>query len=92
MYIQKKHHQYLLNEYWFWRDSNAQEIDLMAKRAGGFDIFEIKPSQTILPRHFKQLDYFEKIAKGKVKNKTLVYGGGEGQERTEYKVRVWDYR
>ena len=88
--LKKNHHQYLLNEYWFWRDSNAHEIDLLTKRAGGFDIFEIKSTQTILPKHFKQLDYFENVAKGKVKNKTLIYGGEKPQKRTGYSVWSWE--
>ncbi len=87
--LKKNHHQYLLNEYWFWKDSNAHEIDLLTKRAGGFDIFEIKSTMTILPRYFKQLDYFENIAKGKVKSKTLIYGGVERQVRTGYLVKGW---
>ena len=87
--LKKNHHQYLLQEYWFWQESHGREIDLLTKRAGGFDIFEIKSTQTILPKHFKQLDYFEKIANGKVKNKTLIYGGEERQERTGHLVRGW---
>lgn len=88
--LKKNHHEYQLQEYWFWRDSNAHEIDLLTKRAGGFDIFEIKSTQTILPKHFKQLDYFAEIAEGKVKKKMLIYGGEEEQDRTRYLVRGWD--
>ncbi len=66
--LKRNHHQYQLHDYWFWRDSNAREIDLLTKRAGGFDIIEIKSTQTVLPKQFKQLDYFTEISKGKVKS------------------------
>lgn len=88
--LKKNHHQYLLREYWFWRDSHGKEVDLLTKRGGGFDIYEIKATQTVLPKLFRSLDYFSDIAQGKVKTRTLVYGGQENQDRTHYLVRTWD--
>ena len=87
--LKKNHHEYLLHDYWFWRDSNGREVDLLTKRGGGFDIFEIKSTQTILPKLFKNMDYFSELTKGKVKSRTLIYGGEEVQERTRYGVRGW---
>ena len=87
--LKQNHHRYLLKEYWFWRDSAGHEIDLLTLSGGGFDIFEVKSTRTVLPKLFKGLDYFEKLAGDKVLSKTLVYGGEEGQKRTEYKVRGW---
>lgn len=88
--LKKNHHQYLLRDYWFWRDSHGNEVDLLTKKGGGFEIFEIKSSQTILPQQFKGLDYFSEITNGKVNTQTLIYGGGENHDRTKYKIRTWN--
>ena len=88
--IKKNHHGYQLQDYWFWRDANGHEVDLLTNRAGGFDIFEIKATQTILPKLFQGMDYFASITAGKTKTKTLIYGGEENQDRTKYAVRTWD--
>lgn len=87
--LKKNHHQYQLQDYWFWRDSHGHEIDLLTKRGGGFDVFEIKSTQTILPKLFNEMDYFSEISKGKVKAKTLIYGGNDSHDRTSYRVRTW---
>ncbi len=88
--LKKNHHQYQLQDFWFWRDSNGNEVDLLTKRGGGFDVYEVKSSQTVLPQHFAGLDTFSEIAINKVKSKTLIYGGTDTHERTQYKVRGWD--
>ena len=87
--IKRNHHQYQLLNYWFWRDSNGNEIDLLTKRGTGFNIYEIKSTQTVLPRLIKGMAYFDKISKGTVKKKTLIYGGDESYERTHFNVRSW---
>ena len=70
--LKKNHHRYLLRDYWFWRAFHGHEVDLLTKSGGGFEIFEIKSTQTILPKLFKGLDYFSGLAKGQVKACTLV--------------------
>lgn len=87
--VKKNHHQYALLDYWFWRDSSGNEVDLLTKRGGSFDIFEVKSSQTVLPKSFEGLDYFSDITRGQVKNQTLIYGGEENEDRTKYWVRSW---
>lgn len=88
--MKKNHHDYLLRNYYFWRDANGHEVDLLYKDGVNFDIYEIKSTQTILPKLFKGLDYFEKVVNSKVSRKTLVYGGSENQNRTHYDVRRWN--
>lgn len=88
--LKKNHHQYLLREYWFWRDSNGHEIDLLTRRGGGFDIFEIKSTQTVLPKLFNGMKYFSDISNGKVKNQTLIYGGQDSHDRSVHRVRSWN--
>jgi predicted AAA+ superfamily ATPase len=88
--IKRNHHNYALKEYWFWRDSNGHEIDLLTKKGTRFDIYEVKSGSTVLPRFFKGMDYFADLTQGRVHSRTLIYGGDENQNRTNYKVRVWN--
>jgi len=87
--VKKNHHDYLLRDYYFWRDTNGNEVDLMYKKGMDFNIYEVKSTQTVLPKLFKGMDFFEDVANSKINTKTLIYGGSENQDRTKYKVRVW---
>lgn len=85
----RNQHQYLFQEYWFWRDSNGNEVDLLTKNGLNLDIFEIKSTQTLNTRLFSGLDYFTSISGEKINDRTLIYGGNESQNRTHYTVRAW---
>lgn len=88
--LQKRnYHQNQLREYWFWRDSNGHEIDLLMKSAEGFDIFEIKSTSTITYKLIEGMNYFDRISDGRVKSKTLIYGGDASQNRSQFRVRNW---
>ncbi len=67
--------------YYFWRDSSGNEVDLIIE--DGLQLFavEIKSSKTIHPDFFKSLKKFSTI-KPDVKS-FLVYGGQELQKRTD---------
>lgn len=88
-YQKQNYHQYLHQEYNFWQDSNGREVDLLIKTTNGFDIFEVKATQTISSSLFKELDYFEQLIPGLAIQKNLIYGGDEDQQRTKYKVISW---
>lgn len=85
----QNYHNYLHQDFYFWRDSNGNEVDLLIPNESGFDIFEIKASETILKQQFKGLEYLENIAQGSVTKKTLIYGGEESQIRTNYSINAW---
>ena len=88
--LQKRnYHQNQHREFWFWRDSNGHEIDLLMKSADGFDIFEIKSTSTITYKLIDGMNYFDKISNGRVKSKTLIYGGDASQNRSQFRVRNW---
>jgi predicted AAA+ superfamily ATPase len=87
--LKKNHHQYRLQEYWFWRDSAGHEVDLLTRKGGGFEVFEMKSTQTILPKLIEGMEYLTQISKGKVKSRTLVYGGSDSHDRTDFRVRAW---
>ena len=82
-------HQYLHQNYYFWQDSNNHEVDLLIKTAKGFDIFEVKATQTIKPSLFAGMDYFETISNNRSIKKSLIYGGTEDQKRSKYTVLGW---
>jgi len=88
-YQKQNHHLYLHQDYYFWQDSNAHEVDLLMKKGQGFSIFEIKATQTITTALFKEMDRFEEIATPAEVNKTLIYGGAENEKRTKYNVLSW---
>lgn len=85
----QNYHNYLNNEYYFWQDSHANEVDLLQPTDEGFNVFEIKATQTITPDLFKNMNKFEMITSPKKAEKTLIYGGLENQKRSQYKILSW---
>ena len=96
--VKQNEHQNRLLDFWFWRDSAGKEIDILIKRGLKFDLFEIKSTQTIKKKLFQHMDYFERISSTgstansskRVAGKTLIYGGNAIQNRTDYRIMVWD--
>ena len=88
--LQKKnYHQYTHLDYYFWQDSNGNEIDILLKNHNGFDVFEIKATETISTELFKQMDRFAELAAPEEVKKTLIYGGRQNQNRSKYQVQSW---
>jgi uncharacterized protein len=88
-YFKKNHHLYLHQDYYFWQDSNAHEIDLLTREQENFSLFEIKATETINSGLFKEMDRFEAISGATHVNKTLIYGGSDNEKRTKYQVLSW---
>lgn len=88
-YQKKNYHLYLHREYNFWQDSNGREVDLLSKTHNGFDLYEVKATQTISASLFKEMDYFEALSPNLKIKKTLIYGGNENQQRTKYTIISW---
>ena len=88
-FYKQNEHQYAHKDFYFWRDSNGNEVDLLIPKASTFDIFEIKASQTIMSEQFKGLNFLQNIAPNSVASKTLIYGGLENQNRTHYNIKGW---
>lgn len=87
--LKQNHHQYLMNDHWFWRDSNNREVDLMIQQTGKFDIYEIKSTSTITQKLFNNLDFFSGVAPASINNKFLIYGGNQNQKRSVAEVLSW---
>ena len=89
-YIKQNYHHNLYREFYYWRDSNGHEVDLLVSNESAYDIIEIKATKTILPKLFDGLDLLKNIGKEKINRKILVYGGKESQNRSNYKVWAWN--
>jgi predicted AAA+ superfamily ATPase len=85
-FIKQNSHQGLDRDYYFWRDSNGHEIDLLFQSGEGLHIYEIKASSTIHQRMFDGIDYFSKIADEPIEKKTLVYSG---EKKSTARNRKW---
>lgn len=90
-YQKQNQHQYLHREYYFWQDRAGNEVDMLLRKPGGFDVFEVKATQTITQALFNGMDLFGELASPAEVRKTLIYGGSENQERTKYKVVGWEH-
>lgn len=88
-YFKQKEHQYIDREYYFWQDSNGNEVDLLTKNGAEFYIAEIKATETISKNLFEKMDKFEMISAPAKVHKTLIYGGSSNQLRTNYSVLSW---
>ena len=88
-FIKRNHHLYQLREYHYWRDSNGHEIDLLYKTPAGYNLFEIKSSQTVSSRYLKTMEFFEEVSGESMSSKTLIYAGRENQDRSGFRVRSW---
>jgi predicted AAA+ superfamily ATPase len=67
--------------YYFWRDSSGNEVDLLIEDGTKLLAVEIKSSKTIHSDFFKNLKQFSKVKPDIIPY--LVYGGQEYQKRTD---------
>lgn len=89
-YLKLNYHKNQGKDFYFWRDSAGNEVDLIIHDDEKIDIIEIKATETILPESFKGLLYFEKLAKDEIKSKTLVYAGLATQVRSAATIIPWN--
>ncbi len=76
-------------EFWFWRDSNGHEIDLIMSDENGNHIFEIKSSITTTEKLFEGLNKFKSFANDDVATSNLIYAGDEEYKRSGHQVISW---
>ena len=76
--------------FYYFRDSNRNEVDLLLESPKGLIPIGIKSAQTISSSFFKGLDYFESVSKDAIADKVLIYGGSEKQKRTKYSIYPYD--
>ncbi len=87
-------HKYYFNQHrpaptYFWRDNKGVEIDLIIETGEQVRAIEIKSSKTIGSNFFKNLDTYKKLAGKNLKDKYLIYGGEQSQNRSQIPVLSW---
>lgn len=89
-YVRQNFHQNLHREFYFWRNSNGLEVDLLIEGdSPTFDLVEIKATKTIVQKMFNSLDELGQLAGNLLGNKILVYGGNQSQKRSHHQVWAW---
>lgn len=74
----------------FWRDSNGNEIDVLADAGTKLMPIEIKSGQTLNREYFAGLERWMIHAGEQAVHPTLVYGGIECQEHKGIRVLGWN--
>ncbi len=79
-------------EFYFWQDSNKQEVDLIEIEGLKTHLYEMKYSYTVTPKFFKWLQRFRSIAPpSRQSGKNIVfYAGTDRQERSKAVVESWE--
>ena len=75
--------------FYFWRDSNGNEIDVIADYGGRLMPIEIKSGQTLNRDFFSGLERWMALAGDQAFAPALVYGGTETGERRGVRVYGW---
>lgn len=75
--------------FFFWRDSNGNEIDLIAEQGTSLVPIEIKSGRTITHEAFAGLEKWLALAGKKAVSPKLIYGGDESYTQKGIKVAGW---
>lgn len=81
----------LRNNLFFYRESNANEVDLVAESGRALLAVEIKSGATVNPDFFKGLLHFKKAVLSRYSVKGgIIYGGNKTQQRSDFPVYPLD--
>lgn len=72
--------------FYYYRDNNQNEVDLLIQNGSSIIAVEIKSSQTFNPAFLKGLCYFKEIAKSKYQSGYLLYTGNQEQKINDFQV------
>ena len=75
--------------FWFYRDSNGNEVDLIAENGASLAAWEVKSAMTISSSFFKGLSVLEKIT-NRLRSKTLLYCGEKRMKREGTEIVPWN--
>jgi predicted AAA+ superfamily ATPase len=76
--------------YYFWRDSNHNEIDLIIPDGKNLICIEMKASQTVRSEHLKALHYLDDLVEGYAIKHYLVNFFNESQKRSRETIVSWN--
>ena len=86
--IKNNHHLGLQNSFYYWRESNGLEIDLLIEDGSDLSAIEIKAGKTIKDEFFSNLMKFKKIAS--VKKSYILYDGTQKMNwKNEVEIMNW---
>lgn len=88
--LKRKYNTLSINEFYYWRDSNGNEIDCIITDGSRLKAIEIKAAETINSDFFKTLYLWNKLAPSRNNNLNLVYAGNENQKRKEVNIFSWN--
>jgi predicted AAA+ superfamily ATPase len=75
--------------YYFWRDSNRNEIDLLISEGQQLTCVEMKASLTVRPEHIRSLHYLDNLVEGVQLQHFLVNFYNETQKRSKETILSW---
>ena len=75
--------------FFFWRDSNGNEVDLIIEQGTKLMPVEIKSGRTLTHESFAGLEKWRALAAGMVAAPALIYGGDESYTQKGIKVIGW---
>ncbi len=84
--IKSRKNKGLSDNFFFYRDSNQNEIDLILDNILTIDAIEIKSSETFSNSLLKSLKYIRKILPEKTKRTILCYAGKRELEYLEHEL------
>lgn len=87
--LKKRFNEGNLPNLYFWRDKTGHEIDCVLENADTLTPIEIKSGRTISTDYFKNLNYWNNLAKNSSKNSFVVYGNNTNQQRSSGTVVSW---
>jgi len=76
-------------DFYYFRDQQGNEVDLLFEKEGKIHLTEIKSAQTYKSNFSKIFDYFKKISGEKTVNK-IFFAGSKMQKRSNFTLLPWD--
>lgn len=74
----------------YWRDSNGNEVDVLAEVGTKLMPIEIKAGQTVNPDFFTALDRWTALAGNLATTRTVIYGGADSFRRSGIRILGWN--
>ncbi len=84
--VKQNEHRNLMQEHYYFRESNNNEVDLLIPDGDKMHIYEIKGSSTYHSRFLDGLKYFENISGENIKSKNVIYTGDEVKNMNGYRL------
>lgn len=82
-------HQGRVPQFYFWRDSNDKEIDLLRENEGNLIPIEIKSGETFSKDYFKTIHHLSPILGFLPDKKYVIYGGTQNFDTSDGKLLSW---